>query len=66
MSDTENNFAENFTFACLRRNWQQFVSVDLESRDTKNQLKSSTVIRNETLRHAQFHRNVIHCYSRFR
>lgn len=48
------------------RNLRRFLSIDQNGYRTKENLKSLTVIKAETLRHLLFYRNKIHCFSRFR
>lgn len=62
----EDNFPGNSVFARFRRRFRKFISVDPSSQHTKNHFKSVTVVKTETLRHILFHRNYVHCFSRFR
>ena len=56
---------ESFQVKCERK-IRRFISINPQSHRTKNNLKSLTNIKAETLRHILLHRNKIHCFSRFR
>jgi hypothetical protein len=63
-------FEEYFPGEGLRvkceRKIRRFISINPQSHRTRNNLKSLTNIKAETLRHLLFYRNKIHCFSRFR
>lgn len=70
MIEIESYLKETFpgesVLARCKRRFLKFISIDPESVRTKSLLKSLAVTKAETLRHLLFHRNVIHCLSRFR
>lgn len=63
-------FGEYFPGESLKsrchRKLRRFFSIDLNGYRTRENLKSLTVIKAETLRHLLFYRNIIHCFSQFR
>ncbi|KAG5677644.1 hypothetical protein PVAND_007385 [Polypedilum vanderplanki] len=55
----------NWQAKCIR-SFHRLISIDPEAHRTRENLKSLTVIKAETLRHLLFYPYTIHCFSRFR
>lgn len=68
--DAKDPFVEYFGGETIwnrcERKIRRFISINPDSRRVSKKMKSSTVIKAETLRHLLFYRNKIHCFSRFR
>ena len=65
MEEIRELFEESFPEK-WERSFREFISVDPNNEHTRVNLKSQSVIKAETWRHILFHRNVFHCFSRFR
>lgn len=62
----EEYFSGEGCWVKCEREFRRFISINPHSLRTRNNLKSMTVIKAETLRHLLFYRNKIHSFSRFR